>query len=349
MKKSLLQLTLLLLLVATSCDSNNPDPKVTLNGVFVLNEGNFNKTNASVTAYNPETKEVSQNRYENENGVPIGDVLHSATEINSRLYLVVNNSHKIEVVDKESLTKIATIQIANEASPRQLVKVNDSKAYVANLYGNSVSIIDLETNEVDGTIAVGSNPEGVAVVSNRAYVTNSGLGNGNSVTVINTETDEVIDTIIVGDNPVSIVKESNDRLWVVCVGSYGDFNNPEDNGTPGEIYIINGTTGEIVTNFEVGGHPGNLVLNERDDVAYLINGTIMSIDMNTYEVLDSAFISRNFYSLGFSTSDENQFLWGADAKNFNQAGVAIQYDINGVKLDSFPTGIIPGAFYFSTE
>jgi YVTN family beta-propeller protein len=349
MKKSLLQLTVLLLLVTTSCDSNNSDPKVTLNGVYVLNEGNFNKTNASITAYDPETKEVSQNRYENENGVPIGDVLHSVTEIDGRLYLVVNNSHKIEVVDKESLTKITTIQIANEASPRQLVKASDSKAYVANLYGNSISIINLETNEVDSTIAVGLNPEGIAVVGKRAYVTNSGLGNGNTISVINTETNEVIDTITVGDNPVGIIKESNDRLWVVCVGSYGDFNNPDDSGTPGEIYVINGSTGEKITNFEVGGHPGDLVLNERDDIAYLINGAIMSIDMNTYETLDSTFINRNFYSIGLSTSDESQFFWGSDAKNFNQAGVAIQYDINGVKLDSFPTGIIPGAFYFSTE
>jgi len=43
------------------------------------------------------------------------------------------------------------------------------------------------------------------------------------------------------------------------------------------------------------------------------------------------------------------FLRGSDAKNFAQSGLAIQYDLNGVKLDRFPTGIIPGTFYFSTE
>lgn len=348
MKRTVTNIFAVLLLLTLACDSNNSDSGVTLNGVFVLNEGNFGQANASVTTYDPEAKVVSQNRYENENGAPIGDILYSATEIGERLYLIVNNSHKIEVVDKESLTKIATIRISNQASPRELVQVNDTKAYVTNLFGNSVSVINLETNEEESTIAVGANPEGIVVVGERAYVANSGFGNGNTLSVIDTNSDEVVDEITVGDNPVSILKESNDRIWVLCVGAFGDFNDPDDD-TPGTIYVLNGTNGEVVTNFEVGGHPGDLVLNEETNIAYLINGSVMSIDMNSFDILNSMFINRNFYSLGLSTSDEGQFLWGADAKNFAQAGVAIQYDLNGVKLDSFPTGIIPGAFYFSAE
>ncbi len=294
------------------------------------------------------TGEVAQNQYENRNGSPIGDILYSVTEIGERLYFVVNNSHKIEVVDKETLTKIATIRIAQEASPREIVQVSESKAYITNLYGNSVSVINLETNKEDTTITVGANPEGIKVVGNLAYVANSSFGNGNTLSVINTESDEVVNTISVGDNPVSISKEKNNRLWIVCAGAYGDFSDPNDD-TPGKIYVINGTDGTEITNFEVGGHPGDLVLNEKDDVAYLINGSLMSIDMNSFEILDEAFVNRSFYSIGLSTTDDGIYLWGSDAKNFAQAGIAIQYDINGVKLDSFPTGIIPGAFYFSAE
>lgn len=348
MKRPLLIASAILISLTTACDKSDSDSGTTLNGVFVLNEGNFGQANASITAYDPVTGEASQNQYENENGSPIGDILYSATEIGDRLYLVVNNSSKIEVVDKETLTKIATIRIANEASPRELVQVSETKAYVTNLYGNSVSVIDLETNEEASIIAVGSNPEGIAVVGERAYVANSGFGNGNTLSIINTATDEVTGTITVGDNPVSILKQDNDQLWVVCAGAYGDFSDPDDD-TPGMIYVLNGITAEVVTSFEVGGHPGDLVLNDLDDVAYLMNGDVMSIDMNNFEITDSAFIEKNFYSLGFSTSDEGQFIWGGDAKNFAQSGLAIQYDLNGVKVDSFPTGIIPGAFYFSAE
>ncbi|MEQ8577161.1 MAG: YncE family protein [Balneola sp.] len=348
MKRPLLIASAILISLTTACDKSDSDSGTTLNGVFVLNEGNFGQANASITAYDPITGEVSQNQYENENGSPIGDILYSATAIGDRLYLVVNNSSKIEVVDKETLTKIATIRIANEASPRELVQVSATKAYVTNLYGNSASVINLETNEETSTIAVGSNPEGIVVVGERAYVANSGFGNGNTLSLINTATDEVTGTITVGDNPVSILKQDNDQLWVVCAGAYGDFSDPNDD-TPGMIYVLNGTTAEVVTSFEVGGHPGDLIINDLDDIAYLMNENVMSIDMNTFEVIDSAFIKNNFYSLGFSTSDEGQFIWGADAKNFAQSGLAIQYNLNGVKVDSFPTGIIPGAFYFSAE
>jgi YVTN family beta-propeller protein len=350
MKRNLLPLLISALLLTIACDSNDSDSSSKLTGVFVLNEGNFGQANASITAYNPETGEVSQNQYEDENGSPIGDVLYTVTEIDDKLYFVVNNSHKIEVVDKETLNKIATIRIANEASPRELVQVSSSKAYVTNLFGNSVSIIDLNTNEETSTISVGSNPEGIAVVGNQAFVANSGFGNGNTVSVIDINTDKVVSTITVGDNPLSLIQEKDtERLWVVCSGAFDDFNTDEDESTPGSIYVINGYTAEVISNFEVGGHPGDLILNDKDDIAYLMNGKVMSIDMTSFEILDPAFINRNFYSLGFSTSDENQYIWGGDAKNFAQAGLAIQYDINAVKLDSFPTGIIPGAFYFSAE
>lgn len=350
MKKNLLPLLISALLLTIACDSNDSDSSSKLTGVFVLNEGNFGQANASITAYNPETGEVSQNQYEDENGSPIGDVLYTVTEIDDKLYFVVNNSHKIEVVDKETLNKIATIRIANEASPRELVQVSSSKAYVTNLFGNSVSIIDLNTNEEISTISVGSNPEGIAVVGNQAFVANSGFGNGNTVSVIDINTDKVVSTITVGDNPLSLIQEKDtERLWVVCSGAFDDFNTDEDESTPGSIYVINGSTAEVISNFEVGGHPGDLILNDKNDIAYLMNGTVMSIDMTSFEILNPAFINRNFYSLGFSTSDENQYIWGGDAKNFAQAGLAIQYNINGVKLDSFPTGIIPGAFYFSAE
>jgi YVTN family beta-propeller protein len=275
MKTYLLQFAFFTLLIATSCDSTNSNSSNSLKGVYVLNEGNFGQANASITVYNTEARQAVQNIYENQNGTPIGDVLYSATEIGDRLYLVVNNSNKIVVVDKESFTMISTITIEDQASPRELIEINENKAYVTNLFGNSVSVIDLIENEEVSTIPVGSNPEGIAQVGNFAYVANSGFGNGNTVSVIDTDLDEVIRTLTVGDNPVSIVKRDNDILWIVCVGAYGDFSNPDDD-TPGTIYVINGTTGDIVTNFEVGGHPGDLVLNERDDIAYLINGSVMT-------------------------------------------------------------------------
>jgi YVTN family beta-propeller protein len=77
-------------------------------------------------------------------------------------------------------------------------------AYVANIGGNTVSVIDTATSAVIGApISVGSGPVGVAVnpAGTRVYVVNT---NDNSVSVIDTATDTVISAPIpVGQRPWS--------------------------------------------------------------------------------------------------------------------------------------------------
>lgn len=349
MKNSIFTISLFILLIFTGCNTNNSDSGDSqLSGVYVLNEGNFGQANASITSYNPENGTVTQDVFQSANGRPIGDVLHSATLIDDKLFIVVNNSHKIEVVEPESFTSIATIDIANEASPRFITKAGNGKAYVTNLFGNSVSIIDLENMEETSTISVGANPEGIAVVGNRAYVANSGFGNGNTVSVIDTETDEVIDEITVGDNPVGLQADESGRLWIVCVGAYDDFNTEDvDESTPGNIYVLNGETGEEIEVIEVGGQPGDFVMDYEAGKGYLSNGTIFEINTASYEIESQNFIGRSFYALGLSKEEDEISLWGADAGNFSQDGTAYQFSSSGAKVDSFSTGLIPGHFYFN--
>ncbi|MEX0720244.1 MAG: YncE family protein [Balneolaceae bacterium] len=349
MKYHFLKILLAALFIFTGCNTQSDPDEVTLAGVYVLNEGNIGQANASITSYNPETGEVFQNVYESVNGVPIGDALQSATLIDGRLYLVVNNSHKIEVVEPETFLNIGTINIADEASPRYIAKAGENKAYVTNLYANTVSIINLESMEETGSIDVGANPEGIAVVGTKAFVANSGFGSGNTVSVINTETDTVKETISVGDNPVGVQADASGRVWVVCVGAYDDFNTEsEDESTPGELFVLNGETGTEIEQIRVGGHPGELVLDSEFGKGYLSNGTVFQINTTTYEIENENFI-RGFYALGLSTLDGEIFLWGADAGNFSQDGTAFQFDLSGAKIDSFSTGVIPGHFYFDFQ
>lgn len=347
MYKNLLFSLLISLLVFTGCNNNsNNNNEPELSGIYVLNEGNYGQANASITSFNPLTGSVSQNVFEAANGRPIGDLLHSATLIDDKLYLVVNNSHKIEVVEPESFTEIATINIADEASPRFIAKAGENKAYVTNLYGNSVSVIDLENMEETATIDVGLNPEGIGIVGNRAYVANSAFGDGNTVSVIDTESDEVINTITVGDNPVGIHVDEAGRVWVTCVGAYNDFNDPDDD-TPGELHILDGETGDPIEVITVGGHPGDFVMNYEAGKGYLSNGTVFEINTTSYEIVNEQFLDTGFYALGLFEQDGEISLWGSDAGNFSQDGMAYEFDASGAKVDSFSTGIIPGHFYFN--
>ncbi|WP_250906031.1 YncE family protein [Nonomuraea sp. NEAU-A123] len=76
-------------------------------------------------------------------------------------------------------------------------------AYVANFWSDTVSVINIATNTITGTIRVGNRPEDVAITPDggHAYVANRG---SDSVTVIDTATNTVTDTIRVGDAPTGV-------------------------------------------------------------------------------------------------------------------------------------------------
>src|SRR5262245_33111915 len=79
----------------------------------------------------------------------------------------------------------ATITVG--AGPaRVAVNPITNRIYVANQFGNSVSVIDGTSNSVIATIPVGTGPVGIDVnpTTNRIYVANFGAGAGNSVSVI---------------------------------------------------------------------------------------------------------------------------------------------------------------------
>src|SRR5438270_6128482 len=76
-------------------------------------------------------------------------------------------------------------------------------AYVTNTAGNSVSVVDVNTNSAVAFVPVGLFPWGVAVNPGgaRAYITNSG---NNTLSIIDTATNRVVATPIVGASPVGI-------------------------------------------------------------------------------------------------------------------------------------------------
>jgi len=66
-------------------------------GVVILNEGNFNYGNASLSFYNISSGKTENDVYYRQNGVPLGDVAHSANFHDGLLYTVINNSGKVVV------------------------------------------------------------------------------------------------------------------------------------------------------------------------------------------------------------------------------------------------------------
>ena len=102
-------LALLLALTIFSCKKDSETTPSTSflaspGGMYISNEGVFQSGNASLSFFNPATHMVINNVFQSANSESIGDICQSMTLINNKLYVVVNNSGKIEVCNPFTLT-----------------------------------------------------------------------------------------------------------------------------------------------------------------------------------------------------------------------------------------------------
>jgi hypothetical protein len=162
---------IILSVVSCSCTKNPPDENDSFlsgSGVFILNEGNFNWGNGSLSFYSYDSAKIYNELFLDINGRPLGDVPNSMIINDYLAYIVVNNSGKIEVINRNSLESVATI--TGLISPRYMAIVNNSKAYVTSMYSDSVAIINLIDYSVSGYINLRRSSENIIVSGNKAFV-----------------------------------------------------------------------------------------------------------------------------------------------------------------------------------
>ncbi|NCP46592.1 MAG: hypothetical protein GW818_09295, partial [Flavobacteriales bacterium] len=190
------------------------------NKILIINEGNFGFGNASISLYNPTSNILNNNVFQQANNYPLGDVAQSAVLFENKLYIVVNNSGKIEVVNKDTYTSIATI--TSLISPRHILPINSSKAYVSNIFSNQIQILNLSNNSISGSITTASNwTEEMLLFNDTAYVCDM---KNNNLLLINTTNDQLIDSVKMGVQPNSIVIDKNNKFWILCDGGFNtDF------------------------------------------------------------------------------------------------------------------------------
>ena len=86
-----------------NCEENAITPSIQ-NDVIIVNEGNFGFGNATLTLYNSTNRNIHHGIFQQVNNYPLGDVAQSAYYFNEKIVVVVNNSNKIEIIDKADFT-----------------------------------------------------------------------------------------------------------------------------------------------------------------------------------------------------------------------------------------------------
>ena len=143
-------------------------------------------------------------------------------------------------------------------------------AAVSNFRDDTVSLVDLATATVAGTVPVGDGPWGVAVHprGTELWITNR---NERSVSVIDLATRTVVATIRVGRVPLGIILDASGQR--AYVASYGD----------NRVDVIDTATRTLVAGFRVDRGPSSLVLDPSGKTLY-----VASFGADTVTALDPA-------------------------------------------------------------
>jgi YVTN family beta-propeller protein len=346
MKTAPFLIAALLLLSLTGCvrdpvSARLEVPVPSARGVYIINQGNFGRANSSLAYYDLVSFHVYNDVFKAVNGKNLGDVAQSMTIRGASGYIVVNNSQKIEIIDIASNVNTGTIPTGPGSSPGQMACVNDSLALVTDLFANAVLIVNIPGRRVTGSIPVGDNPAGIAVVGGKAYVANSGFGNSRTVSVISTATLSVTRTLTVGDNPGGIEITPSGAVYVVCTGSY-NFSDPSQD-TPARIFVIDPLSDAVTDSIFIGGHAADIGIGE-DGIGYVPStADVFRVDTRVNKVT-GVFREGSYDAVGVEASSGDVYL--ADPRNFVQPGTVSVFAPNGQLRIQFDVGIIPGAFTF---
>ncbi|WP_452223416.1 YncE family protein [Lacinutrix chionoecetis] len=351
MKRNKLLLAALMLgLTFTSCSNDDENVAVTPsgayeNGILISHEGNFNSGNASVSYISNDFSVVENNIFSNVNMVPLGDTAQSMAFNGELAYIIVNNSDKIEVVNRYTFVSVATISGID--NPRYMA-VSNGKGYVtawgdfSDTTDDTVVVIDLSTNAIIDTIAVPHMPDQIVASNDSVYVGVGIFDLNDKLTIINSITDTVTTTITVGANPNSLVLNSFGDLYVLTEGN-SSFSGNETGGKLIKVNTVNNTIASSL-DFATTEHPNHLKFDNNNFYYYLNGGVYKTTQTETVLPTVAEFSGQNFYDINVR---DNQ-LFGLDAGDFSSNGSLKVFDLTTNTLENtFTLNIIPGEVYFN--
>jgi len=315
-------------------------------GVFVVNEGNFTTGNASLTWIGFEDDAVMPDAFYAVNKVPLGDVANYMTINNNKGFIVVNNSGLIYVIDMSDGTFLG--KISGLTSPRELLIINDNLAFVSDLSDKYLTVVNPSTFEVTGKIDLnGRSSESMRKIGNKVFIANwSGLNQKKSndkVLVVDVDQLKLTDSIQVSKEPNSMVVDKNNKLWVLCSGSYSNTETPA-------LYRIDPFDNSIEKRFDFSdknSNPFSLSINGTGEQLYFLSDAVFSMSITAVQLPTQPLIEKgenNFYTLGVRPDGEELFL--ADALDYVRNGQILVYSQSGDFKHKFEAGIIPGYFCF---
>ena len=378
MKKYLLGLAVLLMgtAVMTSCDPAEDYPETYLQvystGAYVVNSGNmYSKIESSLTAIDYASSTATQNVFKTANGRTLGNTANDGIVYGNKIYLAVDQSNTIEVIDKktkQSIKQIKTTDLLGNAEgvePRHII-ADGGKVYFTT-YGGYVAAVDTTSFALQKKWQVGNYPEGLVIGNGNLYVANSNYGaGGGNISCINLANDKVETKNIEGvNNPTSIYYASN-VLYVLDNPVYGPA---PDYATTGEnalraVSFAEGKSQKVADgNYAVCVTPGATTRTDVEKVRpyfFVLNAPFGGTP--SVSVLAAGSTQAQTMTLEMPVSPCGIFadplnghifvlsyrLGDSGYADYNGNGYVVEYDSAGQKQHEYETGVGSCAMFFDS-
>ena len=363
MKKFFTFLAAATVLVAfASCSKEEPTitlPDYGTHGALILAEGNIGKTNSSLAFVDNEGN-LSREVFKTANNEELGGVAQSITKHDNKLWIVLNGSNCIKVVNPKTWKQEGVIE--GLQSPRYIHFVSPTKAYVTQMYTDKIAIISTESMSVIGSITVkpleefstkfdpmGMSSEKMIQVGSTVYVN---CWTGTKLLLgIDTATDKIVKQMEVGVQPFDMTVDNEENIWVITDGG-GDWTAEGVGQEAPAIHKVNLTTWtkeDYGLNPEWGWH---LAFDKVNDRLYISSGMSVKyintkdVKFKTIEekkVLETNNFADEIAAYSIAVNPDNQDVWVGDALDFSQSGKMHIFDKGGNKQKVIDNvGIIPG-------
>ena len=379
MKKYLLGLAVLLMgtAVMTSCSDDNDGPETYLQvystGAYVVNSGNMSSNiESSLTAIDYASSTATQNVFKAANGRTLGNTANDGIVYGNKIYLAVDQSNTIEVIDKktkQSIKQIKTTDLlgnAEGAEPRHII-ADGGKVYFTT-YGGYVAAVDTTDFALQKKWQVGSYPEGLVIGNGNLYVANSNYAaGGGNISCINLSNDKVETKNIEGvNNPTGIYYAAgllyvlDNQYYDASWNAYGENTlrtvefaqgksqkvadgNYAACVTPGATTTARTSVEEVrpyffVLNAPFGGTPSVSVLAAGSTQAQTM--TLSEMPVSPCGIFADP-LNGHIFVLSYRLGDSGY-------ADYNGNGYVVEYDSTGQKLHEYETGVGSCAMFFDS-
>ena len=347
-------------------ENATPLPGSKILGFYLVNEGNMGSNKCTLDYFDYTTSTYIRNLYADRNPnvvKELGDVGNDIGIYGSKLYVVVNCSHKVEILNARTGRRLGKVDINN----CRYVTFHKGRAYVSSYVGpvavdpksplGEVCEIDTTTFEITRRVTVGYQPEEMAIIGDKMYVANSGgyrvPNYDDRVSVIDMNTFTLNRQIQVGINLHHIASDAQGRLWVSSRGNY------EHEGSC--LYLLQpDTNGEMavarkfdIACSEMAIHENRLYYYATQWNNYTVRNEI------TYGIIDTATlsqVSKNFITdgteqsiaipYGIAIHPESGEILVTDARNYVSSGTLYCFSPEGRMKWQVRTGDIPAHIAF---